>query len=181
MTIDHLTPPGAHTPQDVLARIESLGIQTETIEHEPVFTVHDGPELKARLVGGHTKNLFLKNKKGAMWLVVAEDHRRVDMKKLDPLLGSGRLSFGSADRLGRVLGVTPGSVTPLALINDDPPSLTVILDAKLMQFDRLYFHPLVNTMTTAITPDGLLRFIESCGHTAHIVDLDPATPDQAEQ
>ena len=177
MRIDHPTPPGPHTPDSLLAHLRALAITAETVEHKPVFTVHDGPELKRALPGGHTKNLFLKNKKDRMWLVVAEDHRPIDLKKLDPVLGSGRLSFGSADRLGRVLGVTPGSVTPFALINDRPPSVTVVLDAHMMRFDRLHFHPLVNTMTTAVAPGDLVRFIASCGHEPHILDLDPAAPD----
>jgi Ala-tRNA(Pro) deacylase len=163
------------TPDDLFARLRSLGITVSTHEHEAVFTVEESRHLRGLLPGWHSKNLFLRNKKGQEWLVVCEEQRRIDLKALGDLLGAGRLSFGSPDRLMDSLGVTPGSVTPFSIVNDDARKVTIVLDAGMMQHGTLHFHPLVNTMTTAIEPAGLLGFIASCGHEPHIVDLDPVT------
>ncbi|MGO4123795.1 prolyl-tRNA synthetase associated domain-containing protein [Inquilinus sp. YAF38] len=163
------------TPADLFARLRALGVEVSTHEHEAVFTVEESRHLRGLLPGWHSKNLFLRNKKGQAWLVVCEEERRVDLKALGELLGAGRLSFGSPDRLMEALGVTPGSVTPFAIINDDARQVTIALDADMMRHGTLHFHPLVNTMTTAIAPAGLLSFIASCGHEPHIVDLDSVT------
>ena len=162
------------TPDDLFARLRDLGIETETHSHEAVFTVAESQFLRGTLPGGHCKSLFLRNKKGRQWLVVCEEERAIDLKALGDLIGAGRLSFGSADRLMAALGVIPGSVTPFALINDTERAVTVVLDRQMLDHDPLNYHPLVNTMTTAITPADLLTFIEACGHVPQIVDLGPA-------
>lgn len=163
------------TPEDLIARLRSLGVAATTHEHEAVFTVEESQRLRGQLPGWHSKTLFLRNKKGREWLVVCEEERRVDLKRLGERLGAGRLSFGSPERLMQSLGVAPGSVTPFAIINDAARRVTIVLDADMMRHGTLHFHPLVNTMTTAIEPAGLLDFIASCGHEPHIVDLDPVT------
>jgi Ala-tRNA(Pro) deacylase len=157
------------TRQDLISRLERLGIETETVEHPAVFTVAESSELERRLPGGHTKNLFLKDKKDSLFLVVALGHARIDLKTLHKKLGCERLSFGRPELLMEVLGVLPGSVTPFALINDAAHRVTVILDADMMRYEQLNYHPLVNTATTSIAREDLYRFIRSCGHEPRIV------------
>jgi Ala-tRNA(Pro) deacylase len=157
------------TRQDLLARLAGLGIEAETVEHPAVFTVAESSMLERRLPGGHTKNLFLKDKKDRLFLVVALGHARIDLKTLHNKLGCERLSFGRPELLMEVLGVPPGSVTPFALINDTPHRVTVILDADMMRYERLNYHPLANTATTNIAREDLVRFIRSCGHQPRIV------------
>lgn len=167
------TPPA--TPEDLFRRLEALGIETATHRHRPVFTVEESRDLRGQIPGTHCKSLFVRNKKGAMWLVVSRETRKLDIKALAELIGSGRLSFGSPDRLMKYLGVIPGSVTPFAVINDAEGAVKVVLDADVMAADLANFHPLQNDMTTAIRPADLKRFIEACGHDPVIVDLGPAT------
>ncbi len=159
------------TRADLFARLAELGIETETHEHPPVFTVEEARKHCAHLPGGHCKSLFFKDKKGALWLVVTLDDRRLDLKKLGKAMGAARLSFGRPELLWEVLGVRPGSVTPFALINDTERRVNVILDREMMAFDRLNYHPLTNDATTAIRPDDLRRFIAACGHEARELDL----------
>ncbi|MCB9958876.1 MAG: prolyl-tRNA synthetase associated domain-containing protein [Rhodospirillaceae bacterium] len=161
-----------HTTDSLMARLAELDIPVTTVAHPPVFTVEEAKSLRGILPGGHSKNLFLRNKKGVQWLLVCEEDRAVDLKAFSERIGSGRLSFGSPERLMTALGVIPGAVTPFALINDTAGAVQPVLDAGLMAHDVLNFHPLNNSMTTAIGRDGLLRFIEACGHTPQIVDLD---------
>jgi Ala-tRNA(Pro) deacylase len=155
--------------QDLFARLARLGILTETVEHEAVFTVQQSSKLERTLPGGHTKNLFLKDKKDRLFLVVALSRARIDLKNLHQILGSDRLSFGRPELLLEVLGVPAGSVTPFALINDTHQRLTVILDADMMRQERLNYHPLENTATTNIAGEDLLRFIRACGHAPRIL------------
>lgn len=164
------------TRKDLLDRLDTLGIRTITVDHPAVFTVAESSELQRQLPGGHTKNLFLKCKKGVIWLVVALGDAAIDLKSLHKVIGSGRLSFGSAELLHEVLGVTPGSVTPFALINDTDRRVTVILDEAMMRHDLLNYHPLENTATTNIARDDLLRFIRSCGHEPRIVAVSGVAP-----
>lgn len=159
------------TRADLLARLSELGIPAETFEHAAVFTVGDSLELQRTIPGGHTKNLFLKDKKGQLFLVVALHDAAIDLKYLHKPLGSGRLSFGSGELLLEVLGIKPGSVTPLALINDRARRVTVVLDHVMMQYDQLNFHPLENTATTGIARDDVLRFIRACGHEPRVMDI----------
>src|SRR5262245_17775464 len=155
--------------QDLFALFAQLVIVTETVEHEPVFTVQQSSRLERMLPGGHTKNLCLKDKKDRLYLVVALSKARIDLKNLHKLLGSDRLSFGRPELLLEVLGVPAGSVTPFALINDTHRRVTVILDADMMQQERLNYHPLENSATTNIAGEDLLRFIHACGHAPRIL------------
>ena len=159
------------TPEQLFARFDALGISHRTHTHPPVFTVAESAALRGSLPGGHCKSLFLKDRKGGLWLVVALEERRIDLKLLADLLGAPRFSFGSPDLLREVLGVTPGSVTPFALANDTAHQVAVVLDKGMLEHDPLNYHPLVNDRTTAIAPRNLLRFIEACGHRPRIVDL----------
>src|ERR687890_1792182 len=160
------------TPSDLFAYLEKLGIRTETFEHAPVFTVAESRGVKAKIPGGHSKNLFLKDRKDRLFLVVAKDETRIDLKRLHETIGaSGRLSFGSAELLNETLGVEPGSVTPFALINDTAGRVSVILDADLMAFERVNFHPLVSSMTTTIGRDDLRAFLAATDHEARVLRL----------
>lgn len=159
------------TPDDLFARLNALGLETTTVDHPAVFTVEEAKAHRGDLAGGHSKNLFLKDKKGVLWLVVTLEDRAIDMKDLRRRIGSAPLSFGKPELLEDVLGVTPGSVTPFALINDRETRLRVVLDQEMMGCEVLNYHPLVNTQTTQITPDGLLAFIRDCGHEPEVVQL----------
>ena len=159
------------TSADLFARLDELGIVTTTHEHPPLHTVEESRRLRGTLPGGHCKNLYLRDKKKRNWLLVTLEDREVDLKAASALLGAGRLSFGSADRLMEFLGVAPGSVTPFALINDPEQRVTVVLDAAMLKVDPLNYHPLVNTATTAIASDDLLTFIRAGGHEPLILPL----------
>jgi Ala-tRNA(Pro) deacylase len=145
----------------LFAKLEQLGIEATTVEHEPVFTVEQSAGLRATIPGAHTKSLFLADKDGHLVLVVAKDDTRVDMNKLAKELGLGRLSFGKPELLESVLGVTPGSVTPLALLNDTTAPVTVVVDEAPMNFAEVNCHPLENTATTRVATGDLVRFIEA--------------------
>lgn len=159
------------TRADLFARLDQLGIKTRTVEHEPVFTVAESEKLERDLPGGHTKNLFLKDAKGKLFLLTAESHSPINLKILHKILGCARLSFGKPELLMEVLGVAPGSVTALALINDRDRRVSFLLDERLMAYETINCHPLENTATTNIARDDLLRFIRSCGHEPRIVGL----------
>ena len=169
-SLNNGTAPAA--PQDLFARLDELGIAHETVSHDPFFTVEDSKALRREMPGGHIKNLFLRNKKKAMWLVVCHEDRQIDLKWLGDALGAGRFSFGRPPRLMSYLGVPPGAVTPFAIINDHGRAVNVALDKILLEHSPLHCHPLVNHMTTAITPDDLLRFLESHDHPPRILDFD---------
>ena len=170
------------TRQDLFDRLDSLGIPTTTLDHPAVFTVAESTGLEKQLPGGHTKNLFLKCKKGNLYLIVALNDLAIDLKSLHKRIDSGRLSFGSAELLNEVLGVLPGSVTPFALINDTNQRVTVILDEGMMRHDLLNYHPQKNTGMTILLRDGLLRFIRPCGHEPRIIAAgDPARVGRSER
>lgn len=158
-------------PHQLLARLDALGIAHRTVEHPPVFTVEEAKALRGDLPGHHIKNLFLRNRKEEMWLVVALEDRAIDLKRLGERLGAGKFSFGSPDRLRRQLGVEPGSVTPLAVINDPEHKVRLVLDRGLTADGPINAHPLVNTMTTALGLADLLRFFEATGHTPEWLDF----------
>jgi Ala-tRNA(Pro) deacylase len=160
------------TPDELLARFAALGIAQTTYEHPAVFTVEEAKALRGKLPGGHCKSLFLKDKKGALWLAVMLEERRIDLKKLSDRLGAARFSFGSAELLEEVLGVTPGSVTPFAIINDRAQRVTIVLDEEMLRHDPLNYHPLINTKTTAVTPADLLKFMRACGHEPRVLSLE---------
>ncbi len=162
----------AATEQDLMRRLDALGIPAATRRHEPLFTVEDGRHLHEGLPGAHCKSLFLKDKKGALWLVVALHDTRVDLKALQKALGAARFSFGKPDLLMEVLGVTPGAVTPFALINaEGGAQLSVVLDARMLAHDIVNYHPLTNDATTAISPGDLLRFVREMGYEPAILDI----------
>jgi Ala-tRNA(Pro) deacylase len=157
------------TPDDLFAFLDRLGIAHATVTHPPLFTVEQSQALRGQIPGGHTKNLFLKDKKGILYLVVAQEDALIDLKSLHRRLHtSGRFSFGSADLMRETLGVEPGSVTPFGLINDTGRRVSVVLDAPMMRHARLNYHPLTNTMTTTIASGDLIRFIEATGHAPRI-------------
>ncbi len=162
----------AATREQLLARLDNLGIATTTHDHPPVFTVEEAKRHCGHLPGGHCKSLFLKDKKKRLWLVVTLDHRRVDLKALAKAIGAARLSFGQPELLNAMLGVAPGSVTPFALINDREIRVSVVLDRAMMDMALLNYHPLNNDATTTLSPEGLLAFIAWCGHRPRYVDFD---------
>jgi Ala-tRNA(Pro) deacylase len=159
------------TRDDLFALFHRLGIAHRTVEHAAVFRVGEGEAVKAGLPGGHTKNLFLKDAKGQLWLVSALQDARIDLKALPAAIGSAKLSFGSPERLQAALGVTPGSVTAFALINDPDHQVRFVLDAGLAAADPVNFHPLTNTATTAISQADFRRFLEALGAAPLIVDF----------
>ncbi|MEF2072466.1 prolyl-tRNA synthetase associated domain-containing protein [Consotaella aegiceratis] len=161
------------TRDDLFAFLADLGIETTTVDHPPVFTVAESETLHRDIEGGHTKNLFLKDKKGRIFLVVAEQSREVDLKGLHRRIGAkGRLSFADADAMRALLGVEPGSVTAFGAVNDTEGAVTVVLDQGLLVHDMVNCHPLTNGATTTIRRDDLLAFFAATGHEPLIVPLE---------
>jgi Ala-tRNA(Pro) deacylase len=166
------------SPADLFAFLDRHGIAHKTVTHPPLFTVEQSRAMRGKVPGGHTKNLFLRDKKGVLYLMVALEDAVIDLKGLHRRLGaSGRFSFGSADLLRAVLGVEPGAVTPFAAINDVERQVTVVLDAAMMRHEVLNYHPLDNTMTTTIDGADLVKFLEATGHPPRIeaVSEEPVT------
>jgi Ala-tRNA(Pro) deacylase len=159
------------TKDELLAFLDSLGVAHETVDHPAVFRVGEGEDVKAAIPGAHTKNLFLKDAKDRLWLVSAEDRAVIDLKRLHSVIGSARLSFGNAALMEAALGVTPGSVTAFALVNDAARRVTFVLDRTLAQARRVNFHPLVNTATTGVSGDGFRRFLAAIGVNPIVVDF----------
>jgi Ala-tRNA(Pro) deacylase len=165
------------TPDDLFAYLDRLGIAHATVTHAPAFTVEQARALRGQIAGAHTKNLFLKDKKGALFLVVALEEAEIELKSLHRRLGaSGRFSFGSAEILRATLGVEPGSVTPFATLNDTAALVSVVLDAAMMRHAMLNYHPLRNTMTTTIAREDLLAFLAATGHPPRILPVADAPP-----
>jgi Ala-tRNA(Pro) deacylase len=158
-------------PEALFRRLDALGIAHETKHHPPVFTVEQAKALRGEIAGAHIKNLFLRDKKKRMWLVVALEHRPIDLKRLAAFLSARGLSFGSAERLMTYLGVAPGSVTPFGIVNDRDGEVTVVLDREVLAHPLVNCHPLVNSMTTAVKPKDLLRFLEAEGHSPRLLDF----------
>lgn len=160
---------------ELFQRFADLGIETKTKNHVPVYTVEEARLVHDDIYGGHCKNLFCKDEKGVLWLIVCLQDDRVDLKAAPAKIGSRRLSFGNAELLMEILGVEPGSVTPFGLINDKNARTNVILDARMMDQEILNYHPLGNDATTTIRSGDLLAFIRSCGHEPRVVAVaDPA-------
>jgi Ala-tRNA(Pro) deacylase len=159
------------TRAELFAFLERHAIAHLTTEHPAVFRVGEGEEMKAEIAGAHSKNLFLKDNREQLWLVSAEQHTVVDLKRLPAVIGSGRLSFGSPDLMQEALGVTPGSVTALALANDAQGRIRFVLDAVLAQADQVNFHPLENTATTTLSREGFATFLAALGVEPMIVDF----------
>ena len=165
------------TRADLFAYLASLGIATTTVDHEAVFTVEQSERLHRDIAGAHSKNLFLKDAKGALFLVVAEAHSKVDLKTLHKTIGCARLSFGNADLLMQHLGITPGSVNAFAVMNDTTGNVSVILDTALRTATHINCHPMTNMATTSISREDLLAFMQAIGHPVRWIDLGGATAD----
>jgi Ala-tRNA(Pro) deacylase len=162
----------ASTPDQLFAFLDGLGIVHATVTHPPLFTVEQSQALRGKIPGGHTKNLFLKDKKDALFLVTALEDAPIELKSLHRRLGAGgRFSFGSADLMRVALGVEPGAVTPLGAINDTERRVTVVLDQALMAHATINCHPLVNTMTTSLSREDLVKFLEATGHPPRILPI----------
>lgn len=160
------------TPEDLFRRLDGLGIAHETVDHDPVFTVEEAKALRGKIEGGHTKNLFLRNKKGQMWLVVCLEDRLIDLRALAKRLDAGRFSFSSTDRLMKFLGVNAGAVTPFAVMNDKERLVRVVVDMKMLELEKLNFHPLDNARTTSIGAQDLVKFLVAEGHAPEITNLE---------
>jgi Ala-tRNA(Pro) deacylase len=158
-------PPMSASPEDLIAYLTALGVETETVDHPPLFTVEDSRTLRGDIPGGHTKNLFVKDKKGRLFLLVLGEEAVVDLKRVHEKIGAqGRVSFGSAELLEEVWGVRAGAVTPFGAINDRTGKVSVVLDEAMMRHERLNFHPLVNTRTTGLRNADLVKFLRATGH-----------------
>jgi Ala-tRNA(Pro) deacylase len=158
---------------ELYALLGAHGIVYTHHTHPPLFTVADSQALRGELPGGHVKNMFMKDKKGAIWLATCLEDRRIRIRDLEKEIGAKNLSFGKEDLLWDVLGVRPGAVTPFGLINDTAPQrVQVALDAQMLERDPLNFHPLHNEATTTISKDGFLKFLALTGHQPVLVDFD---------
>jgi Ala-tRNA(Pro) deacylase len=160
------------TREDLIAFLDGHGLQHRTFEHPAVFRVEEGLEIKAALPGGHTKNLFLKDHRGQLWLISALGETKIDLKRAPEALGSGKLSFGPEALMLETLGVTPGSVTAFGLINDTDHRVRFVLDSALAKVDPINFHPLINTATTAVSQADFRRFLAALGIAPLIVDFE---------
>lgn len=169
MTTSKYTPPLSR--QDLWSFLDENNIAHKTLNHAPIFTVEDGAELKAKMVGANTKNLFLKDKSGAYFLICAQSDTQIKINKLHSHLGCKRLSFGKAEDLQTLLGVMPGSVTLFSVINDTDNKVSLILDKALLGHDIVNFHPLRNDATTAITSADMVRFADIANHPPLILDF----------
>ena len=164
------------TELNLFSFLKTLDITTKTKRHEPVFTVDEAKTVRIDMLGGHSKNLFVRDKKKRRALVMVCENRKVDLALLAERIGFGRISFSSANSLKDMLGVIPGAVTPFSLINaqvsnGSAAAITVVLDAALIAQSPLYFHPLHNEATTPIEPDDLLKFIRACGYDPITIDF----------
>ncbi len=162
------------TPELVFQEFDRLNIVHETIEHVPLYTVEEAKTVKYNLDGAHTKNLFLRNKKGRMFLLVVEQNRRVDLKALRTQINvpGGQLAFASTERLGKFLGVVPGSVSPLAVINDTSGKVSVYIEQSLLEHEAIYLHPCRNTHSTRLATQDLLKVLEAWDHPPTILSFD---------
>lgn len=156
---------------DLEAFFDREGIGHTTYDHPAVFRVGEGEEIKAAIPGAHTKNLFLKDAKDQLWLISARDTTQIDLKRLHPVIGAARLSFGNAALMEETLGVTPGSVTAFALVNDKDRRVRFVLDGALAQADQVNFHPLTNTATSGVSAQGFRKFLAAVGVTPLVVDF----------
>jgi Ala-tRNA(Pro) deacylase len=171
----------AATPDDLFALLDRLGIAHVTVTHPPIFTVEDARVQRGPLSGGHTKNLFLKDKHGRLFLITALEDARIELRSLHRRVGGrGRFSFAPAELLRETLAVEPGAVTPFATMNDTTGRVTIVLDSAMLEFAVLNYHPLQNTMTTSIAREDLLRFLAATGHPPMIAAVsDPPAAETA--
>jgi Ala-tRNA(Pro) deacylase len=159
------------TREGLLAYLDEIGADHRTTDHPAVFRVDEGEGIKEQIPGAHTKNLFLKDAKGQLWLISAEGHATIDLKRLHNVIGSARLSFGNAELTEETLGVAPGSVTAFGLINDRERRVRFVLDRSLAEAELVNFHPLTNTATTTISREGFATFLSSLGIRPLVVDF----------
>ncbi|MET0273965.1 MAG: YbaK/EbsC family protein [Phenylobacterium sp.] len=159
------------TRAQLLAFLDENGIEAATLDHPAVFRVGEGEDIKAGLEGAHTKNLFLKDAKDQLWLISAQDHTEIDLKRLHTVIGSARLSFGREALMAQTLGVSPGSVTAFALVNDTERRVRFVLDRRLAEAEKVNFHPLENTATTTVSAEGFRRFLSAIGISPLVVDF----------
>lgn len=159
------------TREDLLAFLGGLGVAHATHDHPAVFTVDEGEDIKRAIPGAHTKNLFLKDARDQLWLISAEGHAAIDLKRLHTVIGSARLSFGKPELMSATLGVTPGSVTAFGLINDTARRVRFVLDRTLAEAAQVNFHPLTNTATTTVSGEGFGRFLAALEITPIVVDF----------
>ncbi len=154
------------------ALLHRLGIRFTTLEHPPLHTVEESRALRGEIAGGHVKNLFVKDKGGNLFLITAEESAPLDLKTIDKVIGAkGRVSFASAEQLMAHLGILPGSVSPLALVNDSAGTVRFVIEKKLLDHAVLNVHPLVNTRTSSIATGDLLAYIDATGHAVSVLDL----------
>lgn len=156
---------------DLFALFDKLGIEVRTYEHAPTFTVEEGRNLKASMPGGHSKNLFMRDKAGQIVLISAHADAQLKLNRLHKVIGTGRLSFAPAELMEEVLGVTPGSVTAFALANESAKPVRFILEKTLAESDPLNFHPLRNDMTTAISRADFDIFLRYTGREPEVIDF----------
>lgn len=164
----------AATPEDVFGALDTLGIAHHTLVHEPLYTVEEARTVKYALEGAHTKNLFLRNKKGRMFLLVLSHDQHIALKSLHQQmqLTGGQLSFASTERLGKYLGVVPGSVSPLAVINDHDKRVSVYIEQALLDHESIWLHPCRNTHSTRLSMTGLINALRAWDHTPEIIAFD---------
>ena len=158
------SPPLPTSPQDVFKIFQQLDIAYELYRHAPVFTVEESGKIDREIPGTHCRNLFLRDKKKKNFLVVLANETEIDLKSAQELIGCGRLSFGSAERLWAHLGIRPGSVCPFTVINDKDHQVQVILDEYMMAQELVCYHPMDNAMTVSLSPRDLLKFFAHTGH-----------------
>ena len=158
-------------PESLIGKLEALDIKFTKHHHPPLRTVEESKIYRHNMPGTHVKNLYLRDKKKRNYLIIAEEDRMIDLKSLHTIIGSDRLSFGSAERLFEVLGVRPGAVSPFTMINDPDHRVSLSIDAELMTAEKLYFHPLVNDITLGVAPDGLSRFLLDTGHKLKLINF----------
>lgn len=167
-----MTETAPKSPEELFAFLDSLGIEHKTLTHPPVFTVAESVSLRDEIPGGHTKNLFVKDKKDQFFLLTVEENAVVDLKTVHQTIGAAsKVSFGKPEKLMEYLGVVPGSVTAFGAINDTEHKVTFVLDADLMQHDIINCHPLSNDATTSIGREDLLRFLAATGHEAVVLKV----------
>ena len=172
------TPPGMATPETLYQALEQLGIRYSIKQHPSVYTVDEAKKLRGEISGAHCKCLFLRNKRGTLWLLICLEWRRIDTRAFRETLNTGRLSFARPEILAATLGIYPGAVTPFSIINDkntEEQKVRVVLDADMMAAASVNYHPLVNNYTINLKPHDLLRFLDFYEHPPIILDFDPLT------
>jgi Ala-tRNA(Pro) deacylase len=157
--------------QRLMSDLEAAGVAVTVHEHSPVFTVEESVGLHASIAGAHTKNLFLRSADGRFWLITTPHDRRADLKYIATKLGAGKMSFAKAEAMQRLLGITPGSVTPLAVINDRNGEVQVVIDESFRAAGTINVHPLRNTATLSMSTGDLIMMLERWEHPPRVLDL----------